>query len=108
MPSAEAGHLPATLYMPSGPLCHPTMMAPEHHSQGEVIVPVQPMGEQQIHIYVMFEFLCICVYVHGNAKVNARGVFHTFLHLLCDEGEGDVTQRRSQSDISCLDLCQGC
>lgn len=52
--------------------------------------------------------MCVCVYVHGNAKVNACGVFHTkLLHLLCDEGEGDVTQRESQSDISCLDLCQG-
>lgn len=71
------------------------------------------MGEQQLDVDVKCECPCMraCVYVYGNAKVSACSgdcVFHTELLLpLRDEGEGDVTQRKSQSHVSCLDLCQG-
>lgn len=78
MPSAEAGHLPTTLYMPSGaarwPLCHPTMMAPELHSRGRIIVPFSANGNATSGRSGVVS-VHVCAYVHGNAKVNACEVF---------------------------------
>lgn len=72
---------------------------------------VRPMGMQQIDVYVLCEFLCICVCM---CRVMQRWMHmewmflsHQAFRVLCDEGEGDVTQGQSQSDISSLDLCQG-
>lgn len=104
MPSAEAGHPPSTLCMPSGaarwPLCHPTMMAAQRH----IFVPSgQWESNNRVFMSSVTPRAYVCVYVRGNAKVNT-----SFMGYSVTKGTGgDVTQRESQSDISCLDLCQG-
>lgn len=69
-----------------------------------------PMGTHQMDVYLICEFLCICVCVNGNAKVNACEVNISFTPSVCiysvTKKGGDVTPRESQSHISCLDLCQ--
>ena len=90
MPSAEAGHLPTTLYMPSGaarwPLCHPTMMAPEHHRPGKVIVQCtngRASNTQTFTCICANVYLCFHIESMGMSYCLAFSVFYDYALSFC-------------------------